>query len=195
MTPLPRIRRSSFEWSTAVIAALALAAAATVYLRDGQDRFLAIAAHDFYLFIDMLPKVLAGCLIGSFVTMLLPREVVARTVGTESGLFGLFVAMMVGAFLPGGPFAIYPVTAAFLALGADIGTAVAFITSWSLLGYNRALVWEMPFMGGDFVFWRVVGALPLPILGGLLGRWLARRFKERVSEQDKSGDAPPKDGA
>ena len=65
----------------------------------------------------MLPKMAAGCLIAAFVTRLLPREVVARVVGGESGLLGLFIAMMMGAVLPGGPLTIYPVAGAFLLAG------------------------------------------------------------------------------
>ena len=42
----------------------------------------------------MLPKVLAGCLIGAFVTLLLPRELVARWVGHESGFAGLLIAAL-----------------------------------------------------------------------------------------------------
>ena len=113
---------------------------------------------------------LAGCLIGSFVTLLLPREVVARLVGAGSGFPGLLLAAFVGAFLPGGPITIFPVAAAFLSLGAEAGTAIAFVTSWTLLGYNRALVWELPFFGEDFVIWRLLVALPLPIIAGLLAR-------------------------
>jgi len=47
---------------------------------------------------------------------------------------------------------------------------VAFITSWTLIGYTRALVWELPFFGADFVIWRMVAAVPLPILAGVLAR-------------------------
>ena len=86
-TPPPqRRRRRAFDWSTAVIAILAFAAAATVYLRDGRRHFLDVLVNDVSLFGEMLPKVLAGCLIGAFVTLLLPREMVARWVGHESGL-------------------------------------------------------------------------------------------------------------
>ena len=69
----------------------------------------------------MLPKVLAGCLIGAFVTLLLPREMVARWVGHESGFAGLLIAAFFGFLLPGGPITIYPVAGAFLVMGADAG--------------------------------------------------------------------------
>ncbi len=163
-------RRRAFDWSLAVIACLAIVAAVTVYIRKGPDRFLAILFSDLELLTDVVPKVIAGCLIGAFVTLLLPREAVSRWVGAESGVMGLVFATLIGAVLPGGPFTIYPVAAALLAAGADAGAAVAFITSWTLLGYARALVWELPFFGVEFVTWRIILSIPLPILAGLLAR-------------------------
>ncbi|HZT24198.1 MAG TPA: permease [Pseudolabrys sp.] len=179
--PLRSRRRRVFDWSTAAIAAIAVIAAATVYWRDGRVHFLAILAGDLSLFAEMLPKVLAGCLIGAFVTLILPRELVARWVGHESGLFGLAIAALFGFILPGGPITIYPVAGAFLAMGADAGAVVAFITCWTLCGYTRALVWELPFFGPHFVIWRIVEALPLPILAGFLARMALKAGLARVS--------------
>jgi uncharacterized membrane protein YraQ (UPF0718 family) len=170
----PRRRRRAFDWSTAIIAVLASAAAATVYARDGREHFFTILLGDVTLFGEMLPKVLAGCLIGAFVTLLLPREMVARWVGHESGFMGLLIAAFFGFLLPGGPITIYPVAGAFLIMGADAGAVVAFIVSWTLIGYTRALVWELPFFGADFVIWRILAALPLPIIAGLLARLAVR---------------------
>jgi uncharacterized membrane protein YraQ (UPF0718 family) len=176
---MPERRRvSSFEWSTAVIGGASLIAGAIVYFRDGSERALAILSNDLGIFVSMLPKMMAGCLVSAFVTRLLPREVVARLVGTESGFLGLLIATLMGAVLPGGPITIYPLAGAFLVLGADAGTAIAFITAWNLLGYNRALIWEMPFFGVDFVLWRVLVAVPLPFLAGALAR-LVTRFVAR----------------
>jgi uncharacterized membrane protein YraQ (UPF0718 family) len=176
----PPRRRRAFDWSTAAIATVAFAAAAAVYVRDGREHFLAIFGSDLALFGEMLPKVLAGCLIGAFVTLLLPRELVARWVGHESGFTGLLIAAFFGFLLPGGPITIYPVAGAFLTMGADAGAVVAFITSWTLLGYTRALVWELPFFGPDFVIWRIVEALPLPIIAGLLTRIVLRAGLARL---------------
>jgi uncharacterized membrane protein YraQ (UPF0718 family) len=173
--PAPqRRRRRAFDWSTAAIAAVALGAAAAVYWRDGREHFLAILESDLTLFGDMLPKVLAGCLIGAFVTLILPREMVARWVGHESGFSGLLIAALFGFILPGGPITIYPVAGAFLLMGADAGAVVTFIVSWTLIGYTRALVWELPFFGSEFVIWRIVEALPLPVIAGLLARIAVR---------------------
>jgi len=167
----------AFDWSTAVVATLTLTAAVTVFLRDGQERFLAILFDDLGIVGTMLPKVLAGCLIGAFVTLLLPRETVTRWVGGDSGIGGILIATVAGAILPGGPFTIYPVAGAFLAAGADAGAACAFVISWTLLGYSRAIVWELPFFGLDFVTWRLILAIPLPIIAGIAARALWRYFR------------------
>jgi uncharacterized membrane protein YraQ (UPF0718 family) len=170
----PRRRISTFDWSTGVIAVFALAAGAAVYWRDGQERFLAILVGDVGLMGYMLPKVLAGCVIGALVTLLLPREVVTRWIGAESGLLGFVIAFLAAVILPGNPLTIFPVAGALLVVGADIGAVVVFITTWALIGYQRAVVWELPFLGPDFTIWRIVVSLPLPFVAGLLARIAAR---------------------
>jgi uncharacterized membrane protein YraQ (UPF0718 family) len=180
--PIDRRPRKSFDWSTASIAVAVVFAAVVVYRRDGQERFFAILYSDIALFVDILPKVLAACLIASFVAVLMPRQVVLRWVGAESGFLGIIIATLAGIVCPGGPITIFPIAAAFVSIGADIGAAIAFITSWTLLGYARVLVWELPFFGGHFVFWRIVIAIPLPIVAGILARWIA----EIVVRRDKA---------
>jgi uncharacterized membrane protein YraQ (UPF0718 family) len=171
--PLKRRPRRTFDWSTAFIAVAVGVSAAIVYRRDGQARFLEILLSDFHLFVDILPKVLAACLIASFVAVLMPREVVLRWVGAESGFLGIIVATLAGVVCPGGPITVFPIAAAFIAIGADIGAAVAFMTSWTLLGYARVLVWEWPFFGAEFVTWRIIISIPLPVVAGLLARFVA----------------------
>ena len=164
--------RRAFDWSAAVIATLAIGSAIVVFVRNGQARFLEILTDDLGLFGVMLPNVLAGCFIGAFVTLLLPRDKVAHWVGADSGIGGILIATIAGAIMPGGPFTIYPVAGAFLAAGADAGAACAFVIAWTLIGYTRAIVWELPFFGLDFVAWRVMFSLPLPILAGLMARMI-----------------------
>ena len=171
--PIKRRPRTAFDWSSATIAVAVGVSAAVVYRRDGAARFWEILFSDFSLFVDILPKVLAACLIASFVAVLMPRQTVMRWVGAESGLMGILIATLAGVICPGGPITIFPIAAAFVAIGADTGAAIAFITSWTLLGYARILVWELPFFGGEFVIWRTLISIPLPIVAGLLARFIA----------------------
>ncbi len=178
MSITPQIKRrprKPFDWSTATICVLVAVAAVIVFVREGRERFLEILKSDFDLFLVMQPKVLAACIIAALVAMLLPREMVSRWVGAESGFFGLVIGALAGVILPGGPITIFPIASAFVAVGADVGVAIAFITSWTLLGYTRALVWELPIFGLDFLIWRSIVAIPLPIVAGVLARLLARR--------------------
>jgi uncharacterized membrane protein YraQ (UPF0718 family) len=170
----PRRRIKSFDWSTGAIAVIAVVAGAWVYWHEGRDHFISALGGDIGLTLYMLPKVLAGCLIGALVTLLLPREVVARWVGAESGFLGLVIAYVAALILPGSPLTIFPIAAAFLVVGADVGAVVVYITAWSLIGYQRALVWELPFLGPDFVMWRIIVSLPLPFVAGILARLMVR---------------------
>jgi uncharacterized membrane protein YraQ (UPF0718 family) len=172
-------RRKPFDWSTVMVTVCVLSAATVVYVRDGWDRFAAVFLGDLHIFIDILPKMAAGCLIGVFSTLLIPREMVARLVGAESGFTGLVIATFAGVIMPGGPVTVYPVAGAFLAVGADVGAALAFVTSWTLLGYARALVWELPFFGTDFVLWRMAVAPAFPLFVGFVGRTVAKALVAR----------------
>jgi uncharacterized membrane protein YraQ (UPF0718 family) len=176
-TPPKRRKRRAIDWPTAVLIAIVGSCAAYVYWRDGLDKFIAVVWDDTDLFLSMLPKVLAGCLTAAFLTILLPREIINRWVGADAGFKGIVISFLAGIILPGGPFTIFPIAGAFVAMGADIAAAVTLITSWTLLGLNRVVTWEMPFLGFDFVSWRYVAALPLPIIAGLLVRVIEKRLK------------------
>ena len=126
-----------------------------------------------------MPRVLAGCLLGAFIAEILPHEKVSRSLGPKSGLKGLLIGTAFGAILPGGPFTAYPVAAALLTVGADFGAAIAMVVSWTLIGYGRAVAWELPILGADFTLWRIVISLPLPVLAGALGRFVYARVYPR----------------
>jgi uncharacterized membrane protein YraQ (UPF0718 family) len=174
--PRPGRIRKPISWSMIVIAVLVAISAALVYRRDGADGVWEILKHDLTLFGGILPRVLAGCLLGAFITEILPHEKVSRSLGPKSGLKGLLIGTAFGAILPGGPFTAYPVASALLAVGADFGATIAMVVSWTLIGYGRAVAWELPIMGTDFTIWRIVISLPLPILAGALGRFVYVRI-------------------
>jgi uncharacterized membrane protein YraQ (UPF0718 family) len=174
--PRPGRIRKPVGWSTISIAVLVAISAALVYRRDGAAGVWEILKHDLTLFGGILPRVLAGCLLGAFITEILPHEKVSRSLGPASGLKGLLIGAAFGAILPGGPFTAYPVASALLTVGADFGATIAMVVSWTLIGYGRAIAWELPIMGTDFTVWRIVISLPLPILAGALGRFVYVRI-------------------
>src|SRR5260370_24035110 len=153
--PRPGRRRKPIGWSMIVIGVLVAVSAALVCRRDGINGVLEILTHDLALFGGILPPVLAGCLLGAFIAEILSREKVSRSLGPKSGLKGLLIGTAFGAVLPGGPVTAYPVAAALLTVGADFGATIAMVVSWTLIGYGRAVAWELPIMGVGFSPWRV----------------------------------------
>ncbi len=171
-------RRRLLDPGLVIIIVLASIGAGLTYRDQGMAAVWAIIEDDSLLFLEILPKVAAGCLIGALITLLVPREVIVRLVGSESGLRGLVIATLAGILMPGGPFTVFPVTVAFLTIGADAGAAIAFVTAWHVIGLNRAIIWEMPFFGPHFVVMRVGVSLLFPLLIGLVARWLHLRRKD-----------------
>ncbi len=149
--PRPGHIRKPIGWSMIVIAALVAVSATLVWRRDGIDGVLEILTHDLSLFGGILPRVLAGCLLGAFITEILPHEKVSRSLGPNSGLKGLLIGTAFGAILP------------------------------TLIGYGRAVAWELPIMGTDFTLWRIVISLPLPVLAGAFGRFVYVRMYPKVA--------------
>ena len=131
------------------IGVLVAVSATLVWRRDGIDGVLKILTHDLWLFGEIIPRVLAGCLLGAFIAEILPHEKVSRALGPNSGMKGLLIGTAFGAILPGGPFTAYPVAAALLTVGADFGATIAMVVSWTLIGYGRAVAWELPILGCD----------------------------------------------
>ncbi|HEX7790078.1 MAG TPA: permease [Afipia sp.] len=173
-------KRKPFGWSTFIIAVLVVESAAMVWRRDGIDGVWVILFHDFALFGEIMPRVLAGCLLGGLIAAVLPHDKVSKSLGPDSGLKGLLIGTAFGAILPGGPFTAYPVASALLAIGADFGATIALVVSWTLIGYGRAVSWEMPIMGADFTLWRILISLPMPVLAGALGRFVYVRVRHRI---------------
>ncbi|WP_284177766.1 permease [Rhabdaerophilum sp. SD176] len=183
----PRRWYQRIDWGLGIVGILSFGSAAYVFFKEGPTLWLQILMEDAWLFASILPKVALGCLIGAFVRLLISREMIERYVGRGSGLPGLAIAGLIGMLFPAGPFTIFPLAVVLMASGADRGAAVTFISAWLLIGINRAIIWEMPFFGTDFVLFRFLLSMPMPILLGLMAR--APVF-ERLSPTPPRSDGP-----
>lgn len=126
--------------------------------------------------LSVAPELGFGLTIAAFSSILVSRERIAKWLGEESGLRGILLASAIGAFMPGGPFASFPLVFALFQAGADIGALTAFLVAWAAVGVNRLVVWEIPFMGVEFGLLRFASSLPLPLLAGLGAQYLSSRF-------------------
>jgi uncharacterized membrane protein YraQ (UPF0718 family) len=86
---------------------------------------------------------------------------------------GLLVALAAGTVTPGGPSSGYALLAVLAGAGADRGALVTYITAWAMLGVQRIIIWDIPFMGTDFAVLRFASSVAMPIIAGLIARRLS----------------------
>lgn len=128
------------------------------------------------LFLHILPTMLLAFVAAGLVSVLLPRELMSRWLGEESGLRGMIIATMAGAFTPGGPFIQFPIVAALFKAGAGVAPLMSYITAWSILGVNRFLIYEVPMLGWKLSLARMTASLVFPIIIGLLTKFIWARM-------------------
>ena len=122
----------------------------------------------------LIPRIMLGVVGAGYIAALLPQEVVGRWLGADSGITGLGIAVLGGAFTPGGPVIGFSIGAAALKGGAGAPQVIAYSIAWALFAVQRMFIWEIPVMPQRLVVWRVLASLPLPFLAAagamLLGR-------------------------
>ena len=146
----------------------ASSAAAVDYPFDVSGSWLVSAGLDLGLvkpiILTLAAAVLVGFVLAGLVTVLIPSNLVASLLGEESGLAGVLIAMVAGILTPGGPYLQFPLVASLARGGAGVGPLAAYLTAWSLLGLNPALVWEIPLLGGSFAVARYAASITAPFL-------------------------------
>ena len=123
--------------------------------------------NSFETFANVLLLIFAGIALGSVIQVVVPKEVIGRTLGKESGLLGILLATGLGGLMPGGPYVVYPVLASLYAAGADISPIIAFIVAWSTIALGR-VPFELAFFNPKIVATRILVGIPFPIIAGYL---------------------------
>jgi uncharacterized membrane protein YraQ (UPF0718 family) len=115
----------------------------------------------------LIPRIMLGVVGAGYIAALLPQEVVGRWLGADSGITGLCIAVLGGAFTPGGPVIGFSIGAAALKGGAGAPQVIAYTTAWSLYTIQRLINWEIHMMAPRVVWLRAAVSIPLPILAGI----------------------------
>ena len=121
--------------------------------------------------IEILPLLVFAFIVAGMVQVLVPRELLSKWVGVESGMRGIIIGAMAGGLSPGGPFVNLPLAAGLLRSGASIGTMVAFLTGWSLWAVSR-LPMEVGILGWKFTLIRIASTCFFPPIAGLVAQSL-----------------------
>ena len=119
------------------------------------------------MFVGLLPLLILAFLLAGLIQVAIPPEVIQTWLGEESGIRGILLGTLVGALITGGPYISFPIIAAVFHSGAGIGTTVALITGWAMLGLGQ-LPFEATFLGPRFMLIRLLTVCLVPILAGCL---------------------------
>jgi uncharacterized membrane protein YraQ (UPF0718 family) len=126
----------------------------------------------------MLPVLAFALVAASCLVYLVPADMVAKWVGKESGVRGIFVASAAGMIVPpGGPIVVYAIAAGLLKAGASLATMVAFVTAYNLLAVHR-FPFELTMMGWKFVALRALSVILLAPLAGFFAMGMAALFNK-----------------
>jgi uncharacterized membrane protein YraQ (UPF0718 family) len=161
-------RKRSMLIPTAIMGALAMVLLLVGYFR-GQGEHLMGMKSALTLVVEILPLLFFAFIVAGMVQVLLPREVVSKWVGVESGMRGIIVGTLAGGLTPGGPFVSMPIAVGLLHSGASVGTLVAFLTAWSLWAFAR-LPMEVGILGWKFTVIRVACTFFFPPIAGLIAQ-------------------------
>ena len=137
---------------------------------------------DLKMMMQIVPKLAAALLVASFLQLMIPRKLVAKWIGEESGAKGVAIATTIGAMTPGGPMTSFPMVSALAESGTGRAPLIAYLVSWSNLGFQRLLIWELPLLGPTFLIMRYIACLPLPFLAA----WLATKMPMSIEKDEKS---------
>jgi hypothetical protein len=124
--------------------------------------------------VKLIPRIMLGVVGSGYIAAILPAEIVGHWLGADSGITGLCIAVLGGAFTPGGPVIGFSIGAAALKGGAGTPQVIAYTIAWALFAVQRLFIWEIPVMPPRLVWVRVLASLPLPFLAAAVAMLLGR---------------------
>jgi len=155
---------------TIIMGILALLVLLAAYQRNDGTHMLGLKVGGMML-VQLIPLLIFAFIIAGTLPLIIPADLIARWIGAEAGVRGIFVGSVIGGLLPGGPAVSLPVLAGFLRLGAGTGTLVAMMTGWSLLAFTR-LPLEVGIMGWRFTAIRLACTFFLAPVAGYIAHRL-----------------------
>ena len=115
-------------------------------------------------FIRVVPRIALGVVGSGYIAAVIPQEIITGWLGPDSGWSGVTTAVIAGAATPGGPVVGFSIGAVALKAGGGAPQVVAYVIAWALFAFQRLILWEIPFMPAQFVWFRAAVSLPFPFL-------------------------------
>jgi uncharacterized membrane protein YraQ (UPF0718 family) len=152
--------------TTAILALVALALFVFNARQKGQQVVGLITG--LKLLLKNLPIILLALILAGMVEVLIPRDFVQNWLSAEAGIRGVIIGVLGGVMLAMGPYATLPIVSSIYVSGAGVGTVIALISSWSLLGLSKT-PHEAAHLGGKYIAYKTILGLILSFLAGCVG--------------------------
>jgi uncharacterized protein len=127
------------------------------------------------LALRVLPLLVFAFLATGMISALVPKEVLAKMVGPDSGWRGILLATLAGGVAPGGPVVQAGLAAGFFHAGAAIGPLVAFMVAGMLWGFELFPL-EAGMLGWKVMLVRFGSTFFVPPLAGWIAQTVFGRF-------------------
>ncbi len=142
----------------------------------GSDIHIVGLKNALMLTLQVLPLLIFAFIIAGLMQTLIPKQAVSHWIGADSGLRGIVIGALAGGITPGGPYVSLPIAAGLLNSGANMGTIIAFITSWSVWSFSR-LPMEIAIIGWKVTLIRLLSVIFMPFLAGIIANYIAQLFE------------------
>ena len=156
--------------ATVIMGLLGIILVSIGYYRGGGEHVLGLKSA-MNMTVQILPLVIFAFIVAGMIQALVPHEFLSKWIGRESGIRGILIGTVAGSLVTGGPYVSLPIAAGLLRSGASVGTAVAFLTGWSLWAFARLPI-EVSMMGWKFALIRIVSTFFFPPIAGLIANRL-----------------------
>jgi len=120
--------------------------------------------------LNVLPVLFFIFILMGVINIYVTKDVVAKLLGTGSGIWGILIGELVGAIALIEPAAVFPFSGSLIAKGATYGVIYAFASTAVLIGI-ATLPAEVKFMGKKFTIVRNVLTFVLVFLIGLVFKY------------------------
>jgi len=166
------MKNNSLMITILIMAVLCVIAFLVAYSKGKQIEGLVIAKN---ITFQVLPLLVLAFILAGLLQVIIPQDLIANWVGKESGLKGIILGSIAGAFLPGGPYVTLPVVVGLSKIGASIPVLVAMISGWSLIAVMR-LPMEIGILGPKLTLIRLAAAFIFAPIIGLTAKLIMKIF-------------------
>ena len=167
-------RRKKMDLPTLITVILSIGLLVFTYIRDRQMAWNGLKLAGSTLWNNLI-LLLAGFILAGLVQVLLPKDLISRWLGDQSGFRSVLIGCAAGGLIPGAPYAVFPIVGGLYQAGAGLGAVVGFTTAWSLWSISRLPV-EIALIDPKVALIRYGITFLFPPLAGLIAQILSRRL-------------------